>query len=381
MGKKNIQNKLKVYFENDELGLPSAHFYKKLDRRLFNYNNVNWKHNQNELRVYYNICEFFNKTHRSDFFRRLCSVLLWYLSTENTIINEENNDYNNCELLNYWIYSRLSWIYDRISDHITYMFGNLQLLWNSLIGTSRFSSFYNKCSPKFKMPYYNNWMERKKLYDYCIDYEKILLFAENYKDKREIFFNYFKIKTELYDKFNKICSKGKTQECPEFFNNCKKSSPSEALKKIRHYIERDKGISENSGMQNKDAISVHTSKESETSLEVQFDAIDSKSSEDDSLLRVYETEEFADLYINPDRSSIIFILGKTFLGLILFTVLSSILYKFTPMGIHLSKMFGQRKNIISDINRSKNMLFDYSSESCNQNYMNGEEHFVGYHPE
>ncbi|GAW83951.1 variable surface protein [Plasmodium gonderi] len=394
MEKKNIQNILKAYFENDTLGLPSAQFYKKLDRHLFNYNNVNSRLKQNELKVYYNICELFNTTHRNDLYRRLCSVLLWNLSTASTIINEENNVYNNCELLNYWIYSRLSWIYKRMSGPITDKFGKLQLLWNSLVETPIYSSFYNKCSPKFKILYQRNWMQRKELYDYCIDYETILSISKNYKDKRNIIIEYFNRKTNLYNEYNKYCNEQQyNNNCPEFFSKCKESSPSNALAQINHYIEAEKGIPENSAVKSKDTFSGHKSTERENSVEVQSDAIDAKESDghfisfdvlapaDDSLLTLYGIDEFADLFINRGGSSIIKILGKAFLGLILFTLLSSILYKFTPIGIRLRKIFGQKKNIISDVYRSKNMLFDYSSEPCNPKYMNREDHCVGYHSE
>ncbi|GAW83953.1 variable surface protein [Plasmodium gonderi] len=295
------------------------------------------------------------------------------------------------KLLNYWIYNRLSWLYHGKPDPITDTFAKLQLLWNSLVGNSIYTSFYNKCSLKFEIIYQHNSIKRKELYNYCIDYITLLNTPKYYKDMRDIICEYFKRKTKLYEGFKAYYSEQNNHECPEFFIKCNESSPYEALSQINNYIEAEKRISENSAVQRKKTISVHTRSESETSSEGQSGAIDSKAFdnhdisldgpalEDNSLLTIYGTEQFTDLFINLERSSIVSIWGKTFLGLILFTVLSSILYKFTTMEIHLRKIFGQRKNIISDINKRKNILFDYSSESYNQNYMNEEEHFIEYH--
>ncbi|GAW83952.1 variable surface protein [Plasmodium gonderi] len=392
MGRKNIQNIIKAYLENDKLGLPSAKFYKNLDRHLLNYYNDNRKLKQNELKVYHDKCELYKTKYRSDLYINLCSVVLWYLSTENTIIIEPKSYYNNCELLNYWTYSRLSWIYNRKSAPITTMFANLQMLWNSLVEDSVHSSSYNKCSPKFEIIYQRNSIKRKELYDYCIDYKTLLSSAEYYKDMRDIIYQYFTRKVKLYEEFKTYCSNENKHECPEFFDECKDSDPSVAITKIKYYIEQKKIIPGNSAVRSQDTFPDNTSTESEPSSKDQSGAIDVKTPDghsislfelspvNDSLLTVYEAEQLADLFINPDRSSIISILGKMFLGLILFTILSSILYKFTPIGIRLRKIFGQKKNI-SDVYKSKNRLFDYSSESCNPNYMNGKEHFVGYHPE
>ncbi|KNA01765.1 hypothetical protein PVNG_05617 [Plasmodium vivax North Korean] len=69
--------------------------------------------------------------------------------------------------------------------------------------------------------------------------------------------------------------------------------------------------------------------------------------------------------------------GHAFLGVVVTSMTSGALYKFTRLGSMLRNIFG-RNNNMRNFNGGDNGLFDYASESFNP--YSGEEHYIGYHP-
>ncbi|EDL42533.1 variable surface protein Vir32, truncated, putative, partial [Plasmodium vivax] len=71
--------------------------------------------------------------------------------------------------------------------------------------------------------------------------------------------------------------------------------------------------------------------------------------------------------------------GNVLLGVVVTSMTSGALYKFTPLGNMLRNRFGWSNNM-RNFNGGDNGLFDYASESFNPFSVGGEEHYIGYHP-
>ncbi|GAW84263.1 variable surface protein [Plasmodium gonderi] len=389
-----IPERLKAYFNGNALGLPSVNFYKNLDYDLiyFGHNDIR-DMRVKELEEYHNICEKFLKKYKNIWIKSLCAVLLKYLKTSSKISNKQNNDYEDCTLLSYWVYDRLSGIYHKYPRVIKIMYANLQLLWNYLIEHSVYSSFYDKCKPDFHIPSQYNWKKRKELYDYCVDYQTLFNTAINYDKKRSYIYKYINNKAPLYAEFDRHCPQDDNDKCPEFLRKCKDHNPENVLNHIECKIKLRTEKTQDSSTACPHEFSSHSHTQSNSSLEDQtgkpfvpssddaFGSTDELTIDDDSSIHIYRVDGFFDLFINNDSSNIVGILGKIFLGLVLFTTLSGILYKFTPIGIRLRKVFKRKKNIIRGKNRHRDELFGYPSESHYPNYVNEDEQYIGYHTE
>ncbi|EDL42785.1 variable surface protein Vir32, truncated, putative, partial [Plasmodium vivax] len=81
-------------------------------------------------------------------------------------------------LLNYWIYDKLTQIYgDTNTDDINIGFGALQGKWGLFEPNRRDKSYYKKCKPDHTKVNHEDWKNRKKLYDYYVDYDTLFLGA------------------------------------------------------------------------------------------------------------------------------------------------------------------------------------------------------------
>ncbi|GAW84079.1 variable surface protein [Plasmodium gonderi] len=382
MRKNKLSEILKVYFGGPSLGLPSEQFYKSLDSEFFNYKPRNlWKITHEEYEAYRGICESFNKDHENDWFRKLCLVLLRYIRNANTVTDNQNNDYDDCALLNFWIYERLSLIYNNNYSIITTMFAKLQLLWNTLVSDQIYKSFFSKCNPNFHIHVKNNWRKIKELYDYCVDYQTLYKTAVNFNPNRNYIYRYLKKKAPLYKEFEKNCLHDNNNKCLEFYNKCKEYAPDHVINEIKCIIEKKSNNSHKYELDCKRELGTQSDGVLVDGGDDMLDSLDGLTVDVDLSPSIKGEDEFVGLYVNSETSKTIIILGKTFLGLTLFTILSAILYKYTPIGIQMHKPFRRKKNSINHIDGKQDVLFDYSSGSYNLNYMNGEEYYVGYHNE
>ncbi|GAB69445.1 hypothetical protein PCYB_001930, partial [Plasmodium cynomolgi strain B] len=70
--------------------------------------------------------------------------------------------------------------------------------------------------------------------------------------------------------------------------------------------------------------------------------------------------------------------GYVFLGVVVPSMTSGLLYKFTPLGSRLRNGFEWIKYKVSNVNEEENILFSQKHESFNPNN-DDREHYIGYH--
>ncbi|KMZ76916.1 hypothetical protein PVIIG_05802 [Plasmodium vivax India VII] len=196
------------------------------------YNNLN---DDDGLTVYYPDCISLGpvyKDTKSRSLRILCAQLVKYLKTTYILFNKEKLKYNPCILLNYWLYSRLvNILRTEDSSVIALTLGKLELIWNDIVGHASYKSSYNKCVPDSSIVSQNDWRDRQKLYDYCVNYSTVENNIPYYEQTCPEYWSYVESHTSLYRKFEKLCFEEK-DKCPKFYNECKQYDPKYVLLKF-----------------------------------------------------------------------------------------------------------------------------------------------------
>ncbi|KNA01595.1 hypothetical protein PVNG_06376, partial [Plasmodium vivax North Korean] len=135
-----------------------------------------------DLHKYSNHCNKIKVKYGIGHVKNLCKKVLKYLE-QSTIWKENSTGYDECKLLNYWIYDKLASYYGN-TDDMKIAFSALQLIWGYLVIDSSKNSYFNKCKPLFdELLNYDDWEKRKELYDYCINYDLISLTCPYFDEK------------------------------------------------------------------------------------------------------------------------------------------------------------------------------------------------------
>ncbi|CAI7718342.1 Plasmodium vivax Vir protein, putative [Plasmodium vivax] len=334
-----FSEKFSQYFIERELMLPSDNFYRTLD------------HNNEHLGKYNAECKEFIGSSKYKI-KRICTQLLKYLESSDKIKDKENSAYDDCLLLNYWIYGKIVEKYYKESHKVIPAFGELQGVWNDLIRNSSNTLYYDKCKPYFHIVMKDDWRKRKELYGYCVDYDTISSMIPYYPRRCKEIYMYLKKKDELYNEYKGYCSTSESKKCPDFFSKCEKKDPTILLKKLNCYDD----------MLSLEALSSKKGPATEgTDPDLTADKaglpLDSQTARDGT---------------NPITSS-----GNVLLGVVVTSMTSGALYKFTPLGRMLRNGLGLNRN---NINLHNNGLFDYASGPFNSYSEGGDEHYIGYQP-
>ncbi|CAG9472718.1 unnamed protein product [Plasmodium vivax] len=189
------------------------------------YNNMNIEHK--DLSNYSKYCDAIKLRKNEREVKEICKKYIRYLETS-TVLNVSKPDYNVCTLLNYWIYDKLSEIYraeDSLYD-INLAFGNLQFVWNKLYLYSGRTN-HNNCKPEYETDNHEDWINRKKLYDYYVDYNYLISMAKSYQ-KECIYYKKIKEKHTVFDYFDRQCVSN-TYKCPQFYYDFKSSNPKSVI--------------------------------------------------------------------------------------------------------------------------------------------------------
>ncbi|EDL42791.1 variable surface protein Vir32/4, putative [Plasmodium vivax] len=339
MAESLLSGKFSQYFIERELWLPSDKFYQKLDYSVEN------------VRKYNDVCTSLNSIKKKIALRRPCALVLNYLANTYKKLENENSAYDECILLNYWIYGK---IYEQYKDlkKSAISFGELQSVWNDLIKNSSKTAYYDKCQPDFHMVMKDDWRKRKELYDYFVDYNTLKGIVPNYDTHCKEIYTYLKDKDVLYKEYSKHCSKTDNSMCPDFFAKNNEKDPNALLKKLSCYEE----------MRSMEALKLEqrqASAETDPGLTVVAASLplNSQKARDGT---------------NPVTNS-----GNVLLGVVVTSMTSGALYKFTPLGRMLRNGLGWNRN---NINLHDNGLFEYAPGSFNPYSMGGDEHYIGYQP-
>ncbi|KMZ95197.1 hypothetical protein PVMG_05115 [Plasmodium vivax Mauritania I] len=213
------------YFIERKLGLPSDRFYQKL--------NLNYE----DVEKDYAECNEFSGSSSKYKIKRICTQLLKYLESSEKIKDKENSAYDDCLLLNYWIYGEIVDKYYKANHNIVPAYGELQRVWNGLIRNSSKTLYYNKCEPDFHIVIKDDWKKRKELYGYCVDYNTIKGTIPFYDTYCKEIYMYLKEKDALYKEYSEYCIKTDKNKCPDFFTKCKDKDPNTLLSELSCYGE------------------------------------------------------------------------------------------------------------------------------------------------
>ncbi|SBT73316.1 Plasmodium vivax Vir protein, putative, partial [Plasmodium ovale] len=165
------------------------------------------------------------------YMKHICKKILKYLEHSEQWV-ENKSVYDECILLNYWVYDTLDKYFNHNTDDTKKAFGTLQLKWSYLIDDSSKTAFYKKCKPLFKeILDYHDWKQRKELYDYYVDFDTLFGTAKNIPAKCEEYYKIIEGKKSLYNHFENECLSNENN-CPELYNRFPNYNPNKVLSSL-----------------------------------------------------------------------------------------------------------------------------------------------------
>ncbi|GAB69891.1 hypothetical protein PCYB_006400 [Plasmodium cynomolgi strain B] len=158
----------------------------------------------------------------------MCKRILRYLD-KNSLSDIQDPKYDECTLLNYWVYSKLVNIFrSDNSSIIDNPFAALLRIWNEIIDKQPDKPFYKKCQPDSATIMKRDWRKIKELYDYYVNYDALFKTAKNFPDKCEEYYGKIKNMEEIFHYFENFCS-NYPNACPKIYNECKPYNPESTL--------------------------------------------------------------------------------------------------------------------------------------------------------
>ncbi|SCA82053.1 Plasmodium vivax Vir protein, putative, partial [Plasmodium vivax] len=362
------------------------------------------------LSMYYSKCDSLITAYKDNNkllrLRRTCALLVKYLKTSYTTMSNEKNAYNDCTLLNYWIYSTLVSIFNSDdSNIILHPLSLLQNIWNDIVDDPSYTSRINKCTPDGRMITQKDWRKRKALYDYCVNYDTIEKELPYFDHMCPKYWNYAESHTSLYEYFEKLCSESNDQ-CPNFYSMCKKYDPKYVLHRETfdcHAEMMDKKAKENTanarpalqagiraGQEANSGI-ITSSEVSAGGSPLTRDGSHPVEKTGNILLGVVATSLASGALYRVNIKSLIHMYRIILFKFVLYFIaiynkyVTNILYyffihKFTPLGSMLRNGLGWNNNNMRNMHGGEYGLFDYATESYNPYTGGGEEHYIGYQP-
>ncbi|CAG9474525.1 unnamed protein product [Plasmodium vivax] len=306
---------------------------------------------------YFEDCKSLTSLPNGQRVKRICAKLLKYLKTYSFSRNNDN-EYDFCILLNYWVYNSLNLtLQSRNSSLIFLAFGNIELIWNSFIEDKLNKPENETCEPNHNIVLYDDWRKRKELYEYYVDYYQMSKTVENFPEKCKDYYEYIEYKAHLYEHFKKQCTPGNENICPNFYEKCIKYDPKDVLPLLSCH---ERIIRERPATVPRPQITDERGSGKEALKD--FPSPDMRSASAQNL---------------SENSYAVGKFGDVFLGVVATTMTAGGLYKFTPVGRMLRNGFGWNNSNMSNLNGVDHGLYGYASEAFNP--YSGEEHYNGYH--
>ncbi|SBT83129.1 PIR protein [Plasmodium ovale] len=291
------------------------------------------------------------RTHMLD----LCKRVLKYLDQSNEW-KENENEYDECILLNYSLYDKISKYFSKDEEYIDIAYGTIQGIWNNLVLDSNQRSYYNKCRPLFDMLKYNDWKKRKELYDYYVNYNTAYQIANNYEGRCKEYYAYIEGKAELYKHFGNICISDSTN-CPKFYDKCISYNPDLVLRTIKCH---NKIVAERAA----------ASEQSPKASDLQQSPVKDLGSR--SLSSGSE--------LSQENSDIGKKVGQSVLGVAPVLLTASALYRYTPVGSWIRKLGGYNTNNISGMGGGEIEEFFPSSHESGDMLFGDTQNYISYQP-
>ncbi|SBS93683.1 PIR Superfamily Protein [Plasmodium ovale curtisi] len=307
------------------------------------------------LNEYSKYCNDIASPKKKNNMKRICKKVLKYLDKSKEYKKNES-EYDECILLNYWVYDTLDKYFNHNIEDMKVAFGTLQYIWTPLTESSNSPSFYKKCKPLFEqILHYDDWKKRKELYDYCVNYGLIGPMCRFIDDKCMEYYKYIEEKAELFTHFEDVCTSD-SSNCPEIYSKCKEYNPKKVLdtlichEKIKTQredaalaIEKNSASYQISGKEQ--GPGPHTSV---TNLEQENSGIGTK-------------------------------VGHSVIGVAPVLLTATALYRYTPIGSWIRNLGGHNQNSINNIDGEMEGFLGNTQESGNM-FFDGEENYISYQP-
>ncbi|GAB69948.1 CYIR protein, partial [Plasmodium cynomolgi strain B] len=271
-----------------------------------------------------------------------------YLKNKNTTKDVEELPYDDCILLNYWVYSKLDEIFMSKRSTITHAFGILHMIWNGFVDDASCNSHLKKCKPDFNIPKQDDWKKGKELYDYYVNYDYLFSKAEE-GDVKCKYYEYIKKKEKLYKYFEEECSK-RTRNCPDFYNKLKPYNPKWRLSALHCHDKMQ---------QKQDAAS---------NLEQSFDTPEFRR-------EAARSRDDPDTQLDSGNSGIGTKVTHSMLGAAQVLLTGTLLYRYTPLGTWVCRLVGGRTNSMNTMDASST----YTQETSDK-FSEDTANYISYQP-
>ncbi|GAB69761.1 hypothetical protein PCYB_005100, partial [Plasmodium cynomolgi strain B] len=135
--------------------------------------------------------------------------------------NEGEFKDHHCNLLSLWIYEQLDRIFKDNHSKVSQFYANFLFILSKVFTNSDESQII-KCLRDFSVFFpLNNWKIHKDLYEYCVDYDKIIVLADSSDEKCTKYEEYIQEKTLVYNEFQRLY-KGAYNKDDVFYEKCKR---------------------------------------------------------------------------------------------------------------------------------------------------------------
>ncbi|KMZ76988.1 hypothetical protein PVIIG_05377 [Plasmodium vivax India VII] len=221
--------------------LPSQNFYDNL------------KNSYDNIYQHYEVCRALDSPHNKDMkIVRTCAKLIKYLKNYYKQQSEDKLKEHHCNLLSHWIYEQLVKKVNNNYFTLIRIYGGFQLILSNVLKDSN-EPQASECLRSVHLLRFNNWKESKDLYDYCVDYDKIMQLAGSSYEKCKEYEKYIKEKSPFYEKFDELYIREYKDKNEEFYKKCKGYNPKIVLPKLKcdemlPEHERSKGVSHGQGL-------------------------------------------------------------------------------------------------------------------------------------
>ncbi|SBT00179.1 PIR Superfamily Protein [Plasmodium ovale curtisi] len=341
MSYKEEYRKLQVLLGNSLSDIPSERFYDELNNNYFDL----WKHNSKCAEVY--------KIHKKIRNKKICEKILRHLENS-TVSNNDNSGYDDCLLLKYWIYSVLEDIFgSEDTSHIGNAFAGVQYIWNYIVEYPNSKPYNKKCKQHFDVFDYDDWKNRKELYDYYVDFRTLFDTAMRFDLVCEEYYRKIEEKIPLYKRFEEICSD--QSKCPEFYEKYQPYNPKSVLSKLPCH----------------DKIEKARAAEASPKTSILQHGVG---------LELGPQSNSYDTGMTQGSSEIGKNIGHSVLGVAPVLLTATALYRYTPIGSWIRNLGGNTTNSISNMEAGEMEPFLPSTQESGNVLFGNTENYISYQP-
>ncbi|KMZ83396.1 hypothetical protein PVBG_06038 [Plasmodium vivax Brazil I] len=273
-----------------------------------------------------------------------------------------NPDFDVSLLLSFWLYEKLIKIYGGTNtQEITSGFSALQGTWANFFNYDRIKdSRYLKCKPEPKMLNQEDWVKRKQLFEYYVNYDTLYRTASLYLLKCQE--NYEKIKefSSLYEYFRGEClTEG--YECPKVFPKFESEKREYNLEILPCHKQMEKAIAA--------AAQVKASSHHPEGAEQRHGASNDGPEKPGSKFIAPDTQ------ITLETTDIKTKVANSVLGAAPVILTATALYRYTRLGPWLRRIGGGRTNNMNSMD-----TFSPYTEETGDMFSNNSENYISYQP-